>query len=281
MTSSQSQQQTEPLRLTPHHDDNDTTAAPAAAAEEEGEQEPGPPFTSPYSLLKYLYADVARFRSVASENCVLHPADRSADDCVGVEACQRHEENLLKATRGTLQMRVEQMTVSSSREFGCVMGQFELGAGGEVRESFCGVWRFETVEDEEKGKRKVARVVEHWENLTPEGGRRVAEWRPKLKLNKLGINRQFPHLLNTQIVQIHISWLSALSHLNHRHPQDVSNILGVLLLYGCDLPSESLAECSKLGDVLLVKRSKSGRLGDRQGISKWREGRGDECASDI
>ncbi|KAK0718893.1 hypothetical protein B0T21DRAFT_351675 [Apiosordaria backusii] len=149
-------QQNEPLRLTPHDDTSSTTA-----------EETRPPFSSPRALLQYLYQDVTRFGGIASENCALHPADRTLPPCLGVAACQQHEEQLVQSTRGTLRMVVEIITVDSRNEFGCVMGLLELG-GGVVREGFCGVWRFESWADG-NGIRRV-RAVEHWENLTTEGG---------------------------------------------------------------------------------------------------------------
>ncbi|KAK4199605.1 hypothetical protein QBC40DRAFT_227599 [Triangularia verruculosa] len=303
---SQSQSQ-QPLRLTPHDGppsrENETTTTTTQPQQQQQQQQP--PFTSPRALLEYLYKDVTRFSHIASPACVLHPADRSAAACLGIQACQAHEENLVAATRGTLKMEVEQITVSSSGEFGCVMGAFELGGCGEVREPFCGVWRFEVVDVE--GKKGVVRAVEHWENLTPEGGGRVRGWvergggvrtplaplrpqqtdslphlllkqRPELKLDKLRVNHQLPRLLNAQVVQVHVLWPPALPHLDEGHAQDIGNVLGVLLLCVRDLLPEPAVEHGKLGDVLLVERGERAGLRGSQRVSERRQGGCDDGA---
>ncbi|VBB73242.1 Putative protein of unknown function [Podospora comata] len=281
-------QQSEPLRLTPH----DTSP------EQPQQQQNKPPFSSARDLLEYLYEDVTRLSQIASENCVLHPADNSLPPCLGVAACQAHEEELLKTTRGTLKMRVESITLSSSHEFGCVMGKFELG-GGEVRETFCGVWRFEmgATDGEE------VRAVEHWENLTPEARRRVADLRPQLppqplplpplrleqslplphlplkhptqlKLDKLATIRQLSHLPLRYLTQVHMPRPPAPSHLHRRHPQDISDIPRMPLPRGRELGAEPAIQSSKLRDVPPVERDKCSGLIGRQGICKRRRRKG-------
>ncbi|KAK0665874.1 hypothetical protein QBC41DRAFT_378810 [Cercophora samala] len=272
------QQSTQPLRPTSHNNDNPPSSPQTS-----------PPFTSPQDLLTYLYKDLTRLSSVASPSCVLHPADKSLPTCVGVEACQRHEEDLVRAGRGTLRMVVEGVL------FGCVMGRLELGGGGEVREGFCGVWRFERETDGDGGE---VRVVEHWENLTPEGGGRVKEWMgkegsipqpqlflqtnplppllcqqppplphlrlkqpPQLKLDKLAVHRQLPPLPRRQAPQPHMLWPPPPADLDQRHAQDVGDVPRVPPLRGRDLGAELFVQGRELGRVLAVEGGEGRGLG--------------------
>jgi hypothetical protein len=120
-------------------------------------------FPDTASLLRYVYADVCRISEVASDDILLHPADRDLvtppkPPLRGVQAAQAHEEALVAATGGTLVMDVESIT--ANHEFGCVMGVLRATKQGrpDLAIPFCGVWRF-----------KDGLAVEHWENAANPG----------------------------------------------------------------------------------------------------------------
>lgn len=139
---------------------------------------PIPTFESNKQLLRYLYADLTRISQIASADIILHPADRSvlspSEPVKGIEAVQAHEERLVAATGGTIQMEVEDITANA--HFGTVLGTLHAcstGGHGEdahhtVREErlampFCGLWRFVD-----------GKAVEHWENAADPA--RLGEW---------------------------------------------------------------------------------------------------------
>ncbi|KAK4229896.1 hypothetical protein QBC38DRAFT_470637 [Podospora fimiseda] len=135
--------------------DTDTTS-------DNNDENKKPPFSDPRALLLYVYEDLRRFKEIATENVMLHAADRyisGSGPLVGVEACQQHEERFGKRVK----MRVEDVMANDC--FGCVMGVMEVG--DDIKEKFCGIWRFIWERDRVK-------AVEHWENLNGiEGVRKV------------------------------------------------------------------------------------------------------------
>ncbi|KAL2126279.1 hypothetical protein VTI74DRAFT_1268 [Chaetomium olivicolor] len=89
-----------------------------------------PKFQTPLEALQHLYGDVTRLRDIASPSLILHPADRALfspprPPIAGLAAAQRHEEELMAATGGTLVMDVASMQATAW--FGCVMGVLRAG----------------------------------------------------------------------------------------------------------------------------------------------------------
>lgn len=141
------------------------------------------------SLLRYLYADLRRISQVASPAIILHAADRSLsspakDPIRGIDAVQAHEERLVAATGGMLQIEVH--SISANEHFGAVLGTLRTGRYGQQGEGddheidqaigsvsagaeislampFCGLWRFVD-----------GKAVEHWENAADPA--RLAHW---------------------------------------------------------------------------------------------------------
>ncbi len=123
--------------------------------------------TTPHDRLVHLYQDVTRLTEISSPSFILHRAfPRNAPPLHGIAAAQAHEEAFVRATNGTLVMKVDKITISTDGVFGCVFGVIEAGYGGReeqgetttgkegIRMPFCGLWKFD-----EDGM-----AVEHWEN---------------------------------------------------------------------------------------------------------------------
>lgn len=100
------------------------TAAQQAMNEENVEQFPQelPRFDDSASLLRYVYADLTRIEQIASNDIVLHPADRSIscglhdEACTairGIRAVQAYEERLVAATGGTLMMEIDSIATGT------------------------------------------------------------------------------------------------------------------------------------------------------------------------
>ncbi|KAK0658098.1 hypothetical protein B0T16DRAFT_402990 [Cercophora newfieldiana] len=126
------------------------------------------PFPDTTSLLRYLYEDLSRISEVASQDILLHTADRdltspSKPPLRGVNAAQAHEDGLIAATGKTLVMDVQ--SIAANENFGTVMGVLRATKPGceDLAIPFCGVWRFEG-----------GWAVEHWENAVDPG--RFAVW---------------------------------------------------------------------------------------------------------
>lgn len=128
-----------------------------------------PTFKDTESLLGYLYADLTRMQEVASADVIIHPANRSLAPSIepvrGIEAVQAHEEGLIAATMGTLEMEVDSITANS--HFDAVLGTLHAGRGQHQGEAiampFCGVFRFVD-----------GQAVEHWENAADSA--RLGDW---------------------------------------------------------------------------------------------------------
>lgn len=142
-----------------------------------------PSFNDTNSLLRYLYADLTRIRQVASDDIVLHPADRSlrhgpggeeSAAIRGIEKVQAHEEALVAATGGTLVMEIDRIT--AKEHFGAAFGTLRAKSGArgpahhhdgtiadDLAMPFCGLWKFVD-----------GKAVEHWENAADPA--RLKEW---------------------------------------------------------------------------------------------------------
>jgi len=105
-------------------------------------------------MLRTIYADLPKLADYATDEIVLHRANRSAEDprvCRGIQAVLAHEQALIRLTGNTLVMDV---THSAANEyFGAVLGILRATYPQEIAMPFCGLWRFEG-----------GRIVEHWEN---------------------------------------------------------------------------------------------------------------------
>ena len=117
-----------------------------------------------FTLLQYLYKDLSQIHKVASNDIVLHPADRDLfcppkRPVEGLEAVLSHEKALITATGGTLVMDVE--TITANEHFGTVLGMLRAKKEGrkDLAIPFCGVWRFRN-----------GQAVEHWENAADPTG---------------------------------------------------------------------------------------------------------------
>jgi hypothetical protein len=85
--------------------------------------------------LQTLYSNLLLLHTIAAPTIILHPADRDLTTpprapLVGVDAAQKHEEDLVKAAGGRLVMDVQSMVVDERGVFGCVMG-FLRGFGDD------------------------------------------------------------------------------------------------------------------------------------------------------
>lgn len=104
-------------------------------------------------ILRYIYADLTRLEDYASDDMVLHAAERTADgDYVGKQAAVAKEHELIRLTGGTLVMDVEHVVANDY--FGAVLGVLRARRDGRaLAVPFCGLWRF-----------RDGQIVEHWEN---------------------------------------------------------------------------------------------------------------------
>ncbi|MGH3855664.1 MAG: nuclear transport factor 2 family protein [Pseudonocardiaceae bacterium] len=105
-------------------------------------------------ILRAIYTDLTRIGEYASDDIVLHAAERDLVDgrYVGKQAVVAKERELLRLTGNTLVMDVEHIIANDY--FGAVIGV--LRAHGEdviLAVPFCGLWRF-----------RDGLIVEHWEN---------------------------------------------------------------------------------------------------------------------
>lgn len=105
-------------------------------------------------ILRYIYADLTRLEDYASDDMVLHAAERTAadGDYVGKQAAVAKEHELIRLTGGTLVMDVEHIVAND--HFGAVLGILRARRDGRaLAVPFCGLWRF-----------RDGLAVEHWEN---------------------------------------------------------------------------------------------------------------------
>lgn len=106
------------------------------------------------AILQTVYADLSRLGDYASDDVVLHRANRTVEDSqplVGKDAVMAHEHALLDAAGGTLVMDVQHIVAND--HFGAVLGVLRIRHPREAAMPFCGLWRF-----------KDGCIVEHWEN---------------------------------------------------------------------------------------------------------------------
>ncbi len=104
--------------------------------------------------LRAVYAELPRIAEFATEDIVLHRADRTPENphaLRGVEAALAHERALVRMTGDTLVMDVAQ--ISANDHFGTVIGVLRATSPREIAMPFCGLWRFVD-----------GRLAEHWEN---------------------------------------------------------------------------------------------------------------------
>lgn len=107
-------------------------------------------------VLRALYSDLTRFGEFATDDVVMHTADREINPegakVRGREFVTAKERELIALTGDTLIMDVEEIIANDF--FGAVTGVLRGHRGDQVLAvPFCGVWRF--VE---------GRIAEHWEN---------------------------------------------------------------------------------------------------------------------
>ncbi|MEU9012703.1 nuclear transport factor 2 family protein [Streptomyces sp. NPDC048479] len=108
------------------------------------------------TVLRSLYADLARIADYVDDDVVLHTAQRGIvgrpSKVHGKEAVLAHERDLIRLTGHTLVMDVEHITAND--EFGAVLGTLRAHRDRrDIAMPFCGLWRF-----------KGGRIVEHWEH---------------------------------------------------------------------------------------------------------------------
>jgi ketosteroid isomerase-like protein len=104
--------------------------------------------------LRTIYADLSRLVDYASDDVILHAAERKSSDgrYVGKNAVAAKEQELLRLTGNTLVMDVEQIIAND--HFGAVLGVLRARRNGDpLAVPFCGLWRFHD-----------GVIVEHWEN---------------------------------------------------------------------------------------------------------------------
>ncbi|MFE3179226.1 nuclear transport factor 2 family protein [Amycolatopsis sp. NPDC059090] len=114
----------------------------------------GTPNEEHCELLRFVYQDFERLADTATDDIILHTADRAlVPDGIrrGLATVLAHERGLLEATAGTLVMDVRQ--VIADDHFGAVMGILRATKPARIAMPFCGLWRFA------EGK-----LAEHWEN---------------------------------------------------------------------------------------------------------------------
>ncbi len=113
------------------------------------------PTTHPnVETLRAIYADLTRIEDYASDDVVLHPAERATGegDYIGKHAVVAKEHDLIRLTGGTLIMDVEHIVAND--HFGAVLGVLRVHRNGRAfGMPFCGLWRF-----------RDGLIVEHWEN---------------------------------------------------------------------------------------------------------------------
>jgi ketosteroid isomerase-like protein len=105
-------------------------------------------------ILRAVYADLTRLEDYASDDMILHSAERTDDDgrYVGRHAAVTKEHDLIRMTGGTLVMDVEKVVANDC--FGAVLGVLRAHRDGHVLAvPFCGLWRF-----------RDGLIAEHWEN---------------------------------------------------------------------------------------------------------------------
>jgi hypothetical protein len=103
-------------------------------------------------ILHAIYADLTRIGEYASDDIVLHPAERGVADAVGKEAVVAKERQLISLTGNTLFMDVQHITANDY--FGAVLGVLRARLNDEdLAMPFCGLWRLRN-----------SLIVEHWEN---------------------------------------------------------------------------------------------------------------------
>jgi len=105
-------------------------------------------------VLRAVYADLMCLDRYASDDIVLHRADRGLEEpgvCRGIEAVRAHHAALLRSTGDTLTMDVHEVVADGC--FGAVLAVLRARSPRVIAMPVCGLWRFER-----------GRVVEHWEN---------------------------------------------------------------------------------------------------------------------
>lgn len=105
-------------------------------------------------ILRAIYADLTRIGEYASDDIVLHAAERDLVDgrYVGKQAVVAKEQELLHLTGNTLVMDVEHLVAND--HFGAVLGVLRAHRDDNILAvPFCGLWRF-----------RDGLIVEHWEN---------------------------------------------------------------------------------------------------------------------
>jgi SnoaL-like domain len=105
-------------------------------------------------ILQEIYADLTRLEDHASDDIVLHEAEREQDASgyVGKPAAVQKERELIGESGGTLVMDVHQ--IMANDHYGAALGVLRAHHGDDtLAVPFCGLWRFED-----------GLIVEHWEN---------------------------------------------------------------------------------------------------------------------
>ncbi|MEV6258615.1 nuclear transport factor 2 family protein [Nocardia sp. NPDC051929] len=103
-------------------------------------------------VLQEIYTDATSLRHRAADDIVLHPADRSLDPVVGMEAVIDHVETFNRLTGYTRVMDVQDIVAND--HFGAVLGVLRATINThDIAMPFCGLWRFHG-----------GRIIEHWEN---------------------------------------------------------------------------------------------------------------------
>ncbi|MFC3452592.1 nuclear transport factor 2 family protein [Amycolatopsis speibonae] len=104
--------------------------------------------------LRAIYADLTRVGEYATDDIVLHRADRTVDNphfVTGREQVVAHEAALVATTDKTIVMDVEH--IAANDYFGAVFGVLRIQHPQPAAMPFCGLWRFEN-----------GKITEHWEN---------------------------------------------------------------------------------------------------------------------
>ncbi|WP_024802774.1 nuclear transport factor 2 family protein [Nocardia sp. BMG51109] len=105
------------------------------------------------AMLRTIYADLTQLERFATDDIVLHPADRDRQprQVRGKHAVAAHEHALLDRTDNTLVMDVTDIVADDY--FGAVLGTLRASRPRTIAVPFCGLWRFVG-----------GRIAEHWEN---------------------------------------------------------------------------------------------------------------------
>ena len=127
-----------------------------------------PRFPDTTSLLQYLYQDIRHIHKIASDNIILHTADRDISTpprppLRGIIDVQAHVEALVIATGGTLVINVSSITAND--DFGVALGTLRASRDGaeDLAIPIYGVWKF-----------KDGLAFEHWENA--HDAAKMKEW---------------------------------------------------------------------------------------------------------